>query len=86
MSAVFDIEYTALKMLIAAEKKAREDGKVLCLAGLNPRVLEMVRRSPLSAALGRERMLFDLEQAVARYQGIAGGETDTTMPFLPSAA
>jgi high affinity sulfate transporter 1 len=80
MSAVFDIEYTALKMLVAAEKKTREDGKILCLAGLNPRVLEMVRRSPLSAALGRERMLFDLEQAVAKYQGIAGGESDTRAP------
>ncbi len=76
MSAVFDIEYTALKMLVAAEKRGRNEGKVLCLTGLNPRVLEMVRRSPLGAALGRERMLFDLEQAVARFRGIASGETD----------
>jgi MFS superfamily sulfate permease-like transporter len=76
MSAVFDIEYTALKMLVAAEKRMRGEGRVLCLAGLNPRVLEMVRRSPLALALGRERMCFDLEQAVARFQGIATGETD----------
>ena len=74
MSAVFDIEYTALKMLVAAEKRIRDEGRVLCLTGLNPRVLEVVRRSPLAAALGRERMLFDLEQAVASFRSIAGGE------------
>jgi hypothetical protein len=55
----------------------REDGRILCLTGLNPSVLEVVRRSPLGAALGRERMCFDLEQAVARFQGLATGETDT---------
>src|SRR6516162_8280170 len=36
MSAVFDVEYTALKMLTAAERKARDDGRILCLTGLNP--------------------------------------------------
>jgi high affinity sulfate transporter 1 len=76
LSAVFDIEYTALKMLTAAERKARDDGRILCLTGLNPDVLELVRRSPLGAVLGRERMCFDLEQAVARFQGIASGESD----------
>jgi hypothetical protein len=76
LSAVFDVEYTALKMLTAAESKARDDGRILCLTGLNPQVLELVRRSPLGAVLGRERMCFDLEQAVARFQGIASGEND----------
>jgi hypothetical protein len=28
----------------------------------------MVQHSPLGAVLGRDRMFFDLEQAVARYQ------------------
>jgi high affinity sulfate transporter 1 len=69
MSAVFDVEYTALKMLAGAEEKMRDGGRVLCLTGLNPGVLELVRRSPLGAVLGRERMLFDLEQAVAQYHG-----------------
>src|SRR5215472_1644693 len=78
MSAVFDVEYTALKMLTAAERKARDDGRILCLTGLNPQVLELVRRSPLGAVLGRERMCFDLEQAVARFQGIASSESDRT--------
>jgi high affinity sulfate transporter 1 len=76
LSAVFDIEYTALKMLTAAESKARDDGRILCLTGLNPEVLELVRRSSLGAVLGRERMCFDLEQAVARFQGIASGDSD----------
>jgi hypothetical protein len=35
---------------------------------LNPGVLDMVRRSPLGETLGRERMFFNLEQAVAKYQ------------------
>jgi len=75
MSAVFDIEYTALKMLTEAEKKARDDGRILCLTGLNPEVLELVRRSPLGTVLGRERMCFDVEQAVARFQDIARSGT-----------
>ena len=79
LSAVFDVEYTALKMLTAAESKARDDGRILCLTGLSPEVLELVRRSALGVALGRERMCFDLEQAVARFQNIASGESDRSL-------
>jgi len=71
LGGVFDLEYTALKMLTDAEKRLREDRKTLCLACLNPGVLTVVRRSSLGATLGRERMLFDLEQAVAKYQNSA---------------
>lgn len=67
MSGVFDLEYTALKMLSEAEKKQRERGVLLWLVGLNPEVLAMVQRSPLGETLGRERMHFTLELAVARY-------------------
>jgi sulfate permease, SulP family len=81
MSSVFDIEYTALKMLARAEEKVRDDGKILCLTGLNPGVLVLVRRSPLDAALGQERMLVDLEQAVERYRGTTiGKERQTPEP------
>jgi len=81
MSGVFDVEYTALKMLAGAEKKVRDEGRVLCLTGLNPGVLTLVRRSPLGAALGHERMFLDLEQAVARYQGTTDGkERQTSEP------
>ena len=70
LSGVFDLEYTALKMLTEAEKRSRENGVLLWLAGLNPGVLDVVRRSPLGATLGRERMFFNLEQAVAAYQSL----------------
>ena len=68
LSPVFDLEYTALKMLTEGEKRYREQGVELWLAGLNPEVLAVVQRSPLGETLGRERMLFNLETAVARYQ------------------
>ena len=71
LSGVFDVEYTALKMLTVAEEQIRADGRILCLTGLNSRVLELVRRSPLGVTLGRERMLFDLEHAVAQFRDIA---------------
>ena len=67
LSAVFDLEYTALKMLTEAEKRQRERGASLWLIGLNPDMLAMVQRSPLGGVLGRERMHFTLEQAVAKY-------------------
>ena len=68
LGGVFDLEYTALKALSEAEKRNRENGVMLWLVGLSPGVLEIVRRSPLGEILGRERMFFTLEQAVARYQ------------------
>jgi sulfate permease, SulP family len=68
LGAVFDLEYTALKMLTEGEKRNREQGIELWLVGLNPEVLAMVQRSPLGQTLGRERMFFNLEMAVARYQ------------------
>jgi sulfate permease, SulP family len=68
LAGVHDLEYTALKMLTEAEQKEREKGVLLWLIGLTPRVLAMVQHSPLGAVLGRDRMFFDLEQAVAKYQ------------------
>jgi len=66
-SAIPDIEYTALKILIDAEEKLREAGITLWLAALNPRAFEVVKHSPLFATLGYERMFFNVEQAVERY-------------------
>ena len=68
LGGVFDLEYTALKMLMEAEKRGRENGVVLWLVDLNPGVLTMVQHSPLGQTLGRERMFFTLEEAVAKYQ------------------
>jgi SulP family sulfate permease len=67
LGGVFDLEYTALKMVAEGEKRQRARGVSLWLVGLNPDVLAMVQRSPLGEVLGRERMHFNLEVAVAKY-------------------
>jgi len=67
LGGVPDLEYTALKMLSEGERRQRERGVSLWLVGLNPGVLQMLQRSPLGAVLGRERMQFSLELAVAKY-------------------
>jgi high affinity sulfate transporter 1 len=72
LSRVFDLEYTALKMLVNAEQRLREGGTELWLVGLNPGVLAMVNRTPLAATLGRERMHFNLDTAVRAYLGREG--------------
>jgi len=68
MSGVLDLEYTALKILIDAEKRQRDLGKRIWLVGMNPRVLQTIQRSHLAEALGRDAMHFNLEGAVAKYQ------------------
>jgi high affinity sulfate transporter 1 len=67
LSGVPDLEYTALKMLIDGEKRERERGVSVWLVGLNPEVLSMIRRSSLGDVLGRDRMHFNMELAVAKY-------------------
>ena len=69
-SGVLDLEYTALKMLTAGEERLRREGTMLCLAGLNPEVLRVVGAAPLGKTLGRARLYFNLEQAVASYQNL----------------
>lgn len=68
LSGVFDLEYSALKMLIEADKRQREAGVQMWLVGLSPEVLATIRRSPLDTVLGGERMLFNLEVAVSKYE------------------
>ena len=67
-SAIPDIEYTALEMLIGLEDKLREQGITLWLAALNPEPLKIVERSLLGTTLGHKRMFFNLEQAVEAYE------------------
>ncbi|MFY9974846.1 MAG: SulP family inorganic anion transporter [Chromatiaceae bacterium] len=79
-SAVPDIEYSALKMLMEGEERMRERGVLLWLVALNPEALGMVQRSPLGETLGRERLLFNLQTAVERYlsqAAVSGGSTQT---------
>jgi sulfate permease, SulP family len=54
-------------MLIEAEKRERDRGVSVWLVGLNPEVLWVIQRSSLGELLGRERMHFNLELAVAKY-------------------
>jgi len=70
LSGVFDLEYTALRMLTEAEKRQREAGVEIWLVGLSPAVLRIVRRSPLGASLGRQRLLPNLEVAVRTFQAL----------------
>ncbi|WP_250508406.1 SulP family inorganic anion transporter [Caballeronia sp. AAUFL_F3_KS11A] len=76
LSRVFDVEYTALKMMIEAEARLAANGTTLWLAGLNPGVLAAVRRSPLGALLGEARMFYNLEHVVAKYQEIVSRNGD----------
>ena len=41
------------------------------MASLNPEVLKVVQQSPLGRTLGRERMFFNVQSAVERYEQIA---------------
>ena len=66
--AIFDVEYTALKVLGEAREKLLQSGCELWLAGLNPAVFEVVERSLLGTALGRERMFLNMQAAVEEFQ------------------
>ena len=67
LSGIFDVEYSALKLLIEAEKRQRDAGVALWLTGLTPSVYAAVQNSPLGESLGSERLAFNLEIAVDRY-------------------
>ncbi|MCP9848650.1 SulP family inorganic anion transporter [Cyanobium sp. Morenito 9A2] len=71
-SAVIDIEYSALRMLIEADSRFARHGISLWLAALNPQVLAVVQHSELGERLGRERLLFNVEEAVERYERQTG--------------
>ena len=57
LGCVPDLEYTALKMLIEAEKRQRERGVSIWLVGLNPEVLSVIQRSSLGKVLARAEAL-----------------------------
>ena len=68
MSRVPDIEYSALQVLLDTDRRASAMGLEWWLVGLNPGVLEVVRKAGLAEKLGRERMLFNARAAIERYQ------------------
>jgi len=68
LSAVPDMEYTALMMLTDGEEQLREAGTMIALVAMNPYVMAVIRRSPLWERLGSERMFYTLDQAVEWFQ------------------
>ncbi|MGU5682578.1 SulP family inorganic anion transporter [Aeromonas allosaccharophila] len=74
MSRVTDVEYSALMMLVEGDQHARLKGGELWLAGLNPEVLENVRRCGLARQLGETRLLFNARAAIRQYQQQWSGE------------
>ena len=74
LSRVPDIEYSALQALIESERRATEAGVIVWLAGLNPGVLEVVRRAGLDKQLGNERLMFNARIAIERYQALQATE------------
>jgi sulfate permease, SulP family len=76
LSAVPDIEYTTLRALTATEATLRAKGVEIWLAGLNPRALAMVERSPLGAALGQGRIFINLRHAVRAYEARFAGPAE----------
>ncbi len=82
LGGVFDVEYSALKMLVEAQKRQREAGVAMWLADLTPEVYATIQRSPLAVALGGEGLLFNLEIAVDKYLALQG-ETARKLPPNP---
>jgi high affinity sulfate transporter 1 len=82
--SLIDIEYTALKMLIEAEGRVRRQGVTLWIASLTPDVLKIIQQSPLGRTLGRERMFFNVQAAVQRYEQNAGTATAGAGLGLPT--
>src|SRR5262245_38113890 len=70
MSAVPDLEYTALKALTAAEQKLRDAGTSVWLVALNPGVRDVINRAPLGKTLGEDRILPTLGHALETYQSL----------------
>lgn len=85
LRAVFDLEYTALKILVAAEQRLRERGITVVLTSLTPGVFTSVVKSPFGSALGPGRMFRSLEDAVARYAPPTSGLRTTRTDASPGS-
>jgi len=70
LSRVTDIEYSALQALMEGEKRATDGGVTVWLAGLNPDVLEVIRKAGFADRLGRDRLLFSARAAIEKYRAI----------------
>jgi anti-anti-sigma factor len=83
LSRVPDLEYAALQMLVEREQQVSEQGVTVWLVGLNPGVLEMVRKAGLDERLGRERLPFNARAAIARYEAMQAAAGRAPQPAAP---
>jgi MFS superfamily sulfate permease-like transporter len=67
LSRVFDIEYSALQMMMEGERRYTGEGITVWLAGLNPDVLAYIRSSGFADHLGRERLFTNTRAAISHY-------------------
>ena len=78
LSAIFDIEYTAIKTLTEADDRLQALGIPLWLAGLNPEVLHVLARTSLGQRMdedgrlaeghiGKGRLFHNMQEAVTAY-------------------
>ncbi len=67
LSRVFDIEYSALLVMVEGERRFAEAGVTVWLAGLNPDVLNYIRSSGLADHLGTDRMFTNARIGISRY-------------------
>ena len=81
LSRVFDIEYSALQMIIDGERSLARGGIELWLAGLNPDVLAYIRASGFADQLGPDRMFFNTRSGIRHHQ-----DSLTVAPSQPGAA
>lgn len=67
-SRVFDIEFSALQTLVEHERRTRDAGIEVWLAGSSPSVTDSVRQIGLAERLGPERLLPNARAVIRQYQ------------------
>ncbi len=78
MSRVFDIEYSALQMLIEGERRMTAEGHAVWLADLSPAALECARASGFADRLQKDgRLFFNAREVNRHYQE---NYTSNTLP------
>ncbi|HWR95978.1 MAG TPA: hypothetical protein VN248_04545, partial [Arenimonas sp.] len=78
MSRVFDIEYSALQMLIEGERRMTAEGHAVWLADLSPAALECARASGFADRLEKDgRLFFNAREVIRHYQE---NYTSNTLP------
>ncbi|WP_312407851.1 SulP family inorganic anion transporter [Rhizobium sp.] len=83
LSRVFDIEYSAMQMVIASDRNLADQGVTLWLASLNPDVLDYVRASGFAEHLGESRMFKRVDDGVRHFQHSIEAAVSSTVKLDP---